>query len=66
MRLRPEQDSSAHQCMSPNWSVGRGGITANDIILVGLIQVTQGSWQPILQLNRYIFSQSSSSYGRMR
>ncbi|KAI0277836.1 hypothetical protein BGY98DRAFT_1186968 [Russula aff. rugulosa BPL654] len=52
------QNSSGHQCMSPNWTVGRGGITADDIILVGLIQVIQGSWQPILQLNRYIFSQS--------
>ena len=46
--------------MSPNWFIGRGGITPNDIILVGLIHVTQGSWQPILQLNRYVFSQSSN------
>ena len=42
-------------CQRPAWQVGdRGGITANDVILIGLIQVTQGSWQPILQLNRYI------------
>jgi len=54
------QDCAGQQCMSPTWFIGRGGITANDIILVGLIQVTQGSWQPILQLNRYVFSQSSN------
>ena len=41
--------------MFPAWSVGQGGITANDIMLVGLIHATEGSWQPILQLNRYVF-----------
>ena len=55
-RLRSKQDCGERQCMSPNWWVGRVGITANDIILIGLIHVTQGSWQPILQLNRFVFS----------
>ena len=27
---------------------------ADDIILIGLIHVTQESWRPILQLDRYI------------
>ncbi|KAF8494388.1 hypothetical protein F5888DRAFT_655532 [Russula emetica] len=54
------QDCAGQRCTSPAWFIGRGGITANDIILVGLIQVTQGSWQPILQLNRFVFSQSSN------
>ncbi len=48
--------------MFPSWWVGRGGITANDIILIGLLHVTQGSWQPILQLNRFIIPQSSSKW----
>lgn len=52
--LNPWQDCEGQQTSSPIWRVGRGGITANDIILVGLIHVTQGSWQPILQLNRYV------------
>jgi hypothetical protein len=60
VRLRRKQECAGQQCMSPTWLVGRGGITANDVILVGLIHVTQGSWQPILQLNRYVFSQSSN------
>ncbi|KAH9955293.1 hypothetical protein BC827DRAFT_1271823 [Russula dissimulans] len=46
------------QCQYPDWQVGGGGITSNDIILIGFIHVTQGSWQPILQLNRYIISGS--------
>jgi len=47
------------QCQFPDWQVGGvGGITSNDIILIGFIHVTQGSWQPILQLNRYIISGS--------
>jgi len=54
------QDRAGQKCTSPAWFVGRGGITANDIILVGLIEVTQENWQPILQLNRFVFSQSSN------
>ncbi|KAF8494395.1 hypothetical protein F5888DRAFT_1805574 [Russula emetica] len=53
-------DRAGQKCTSPAWFVGRGGITANDIILVGLIEVTQENWQPILQLNRFVFSQSSN------
>jgi hypothetical protein len=60
VRLKPKQDCEGQHIMSPTWSAGQGGITANDIILIGLIHVTPGSWQPILQLNRYVFSQSSN------
>jgi len=49
---------ASQQCQYPDWQVGGGGITSNDIILIGFIHVTQGSWQPILQLNRYIISGS--------
>ncbi|KAF8487151.1 hypothetical protein DFH94DRAFT_16357 [Russula ochroleuca] len=46
---------AGQQCGLPAWQVGGpGGITADDIIIVGLIHVTQGSWQPILQLERHI------------
>ncbi len=61
-RLRSMQDCGGQQCMSPSWQVDRGGITTNDIILIGLLHVTQGSWQPILQLNRFIIPQSSSKW----
>jgi hypothetical protein len=54
-RLRLEQIGAGQQCGLPAWQVGGpGGITADDIIIVGLIHVTQGSWQPILQLERHI------------
>ncbi|KAH9986941.1 hypothetical protein BJV77DRAFT_806792 [Russula vinacea] len=46
---------AGQQCGLPAWRVGgQGGITANEIILIGLIQITEGSWQPILQLERHI------------
>ena len=32
------------------WKVGRGHITAKDLILVSLVQVSKGSWQPLLRL----------------
>ncbi|KAI9461957.1 hypothetical protein BJY52DRAFT_1222161 [Lactarius psammicola] len=36
------------------WRIGPGGITRDHVILIGAVQVSQGSWQPILQLNRYV------------
>jgi len=39
---------------NPNWRVGVGGVTKDQVILIGAVQVSQGSWQPILQLNRYV------------
>jgi hypothetical protein len=36
----------------PKWGIG--GIQPNEIIIIGAIQVSSGSWMPILQLNRYI------------
>jgi hypothetical protein len=37
-----------------NWRVGAGGITKGQVILIGVVHISQGSWQPILQLNRYV------------
>jgi hypothetical protein len=54
LRLRLKQIFARQQCQHPAWRVGYGGITEKEVILIGLIHVTQGSWQPILQLNRYI------------
>ncbi|KAI0291575.1 hypothetical protein BC826DRAFT_476650 [Russula brevipes] len=50
--------AAGQHCHYQDWRVGSGGITSNDIVLIGFIHVSQGSWQPILQLNRYIFSGS--------
>jgi hypothetical protein len=41
-------------CWRPAWQIGPGDITKDDIYLIGLIHIDQGTWQPILQLNRYI------------
>ncbi|KAH9057846.1 hypothetical protein EDB87DRAFT_974719 [Lactarius vividus] len=37
------------------WRIGPSGIQNNDIVIIGAIQVSTGSWMPILQLGRYIF-----------
>ncbi|KAI9439531.1 hypothetical protein H4582DRAFT_1812889, partial [Lactarius indigo] len=36
------------------WQIGPSGIQRSDIIVIGAVHVTAGSWMPILQLNRYI------------
>ncbi|KAF8274597.1 hypothetical protein EI94DRAFT_1825553 [Lactarius quietus] len=36
------------------WRIGPRGIQPSDIIVIGAIHVSAGSWMPILQLNRYI------------
>ncbi|KAI9443117.1 hypothetical protein H4582DRAFT_1808592 [Lactarius indigo] len=39
----------------PNpWRIGPGSIQCSDIIIIGAIHVSAGSWMPIMQLNRYI------------
>ncbi|KAI0249605.1 hypothetical protein BJV78DRAFT_1129465 [Lactifluus subvellereus] len=41
-------------CRDPAWQVGgTNGIKKDHVILIGLVHVSQGSWQPILQLDRY-------------
>jgi hypothetical protein len=52
--LTSMQDVAGNHCQKPNWRVGRGGITSSNIILIGFIHVSQGSWQPILELDHYV------------
>ena len=37
------------------WRIGQGGVQRSDIIIIGAVHVSAGSWMPIMQLNRYIF-----------
>ncbi|KAN0116194.1 hypothetical protein V8E52_006251 [Russula decolorans] len=46
--------SELHQG-DPRWRIGPSGITRNDIILVGVVHVSSGSWMPIIQLNRRLY-----------
>ena len=39
----------------PQWQIGGGGVQPHEIVIVGAVQVSSGSWMPILQLTRYIF-----------
>jgi hypothetical protein len=46
--------SEPHQG-DPRWRIGFNGITRNDVILVGVVHVSSGSWMPIIQLNRRLY-----------
>jgi hypothetical protein len=47
--------SKNHVATDPRWQIGAtGGITQEDVIVIGAINVSAGSWMPILQLNRYV------------
>ncbi|KAF8269746.1 hypothetical protein EI94DRAFT_909773 [Lactarius quietus] len=37
------------------WQIGPGGVQRSDIIIIGAVHISAGSWMPIMQLNRYIF-----------
>ena len=36
------------------WMIGAGGITREEVMVIGTINVSSGSWMPILQVNRYV------------
>ncbi|KAH9987915.1 hypothetical protein BJV74DRAFT_773696, partial [Russula compacta] len=36
------------------WRIGQGGIERGDIMIIGAVHVSAGSWVPILQLTRFI------------
>ncbi|KAI0296427.1 hypothetical protein BC826DRAFT_899026, partial [Russula brevipes] len=40
---------SVDKFMNPRWRIGFNGITRNDVILVGVVHVSSGSWMPIIQ-----------------
>ena len=52
--FRLVQEAQRLQGQDPNWRVIAGEITKEQVILIGIVHVSQGSWQPILQLNRYV------------
>ncbi|KAH9171209.1 hypothetical protein EDB89DRAFT_1973608 [Lactarius sanguifluus] len=37
-----------------HWFIGVDGITPDDVVLIGVVHVSQSSWMPILQLNRFV------------
>ncbi|KAN0130987.1 hypothetical protein V8E53_011120 [Lactarius tabidus] len=50
-----ELDSECVDDKSRLWRIGPGGIQRCDIVIIGAVHVSVGSWMPLLQLNRYIF-----------
>ena len=48
--------SSGHVAPDGRWQIGmHGGITQEEVKIIGAIHVSAGSWMPILQLTRYVF-----------
>jgi len=37
-----------------NWMLGNGNISSDEVMLIGIVQVSEGSWMPILQLMRRV------------
>ncbi|KAF8269740.1 hypothetical protein EI94DRAFT_1573312, partial [Lactarius quietus] len=50
-----ELDSGRNDDRSKIWRIGPCGIQHSDIVVIGAVHVSAGSWMPILQLNRYVF-----------
>ena len=49
-----EPDPGSTDSRREQWQIGPHGIQRSDIIVIGAIHVSAGSWMPILQLSRYI------------
>ena len=37
------------------WKLGEGGVLLEEIKIIGLLHVSQGTWMPMLHLTRHIF-----------
>ncbi|KAI9433284.1 hypothetical protein H4582DRAFT_2082444 [Lactarius indigo] len=53
--LEPGSVDDRRKIWQELWRIGPDGIKCNDIIIIGAVHVSAGSWMPIIQLNRYIF-----------
>jgi len=55
------RDSSQND---PRWRIGEGGVTLDDVVIIGIVHVSSGSWQVLLQLRQP--SPQTLSLGRVR
>ncbi|KAH9011528.1 hypothetical protein EDB83DRAFT_2420844 [Lactarius deliciosus] len=49
-----ELDHGSSDDRRESWRIGQGGIRRDDVVIIGAINDSTGSWMPIVQLNRYI------------
>ena len=52
--LQAMNQPSIYTSNDPRWLIGGRGITPDDVVLIGAVHVSQGSWMPILQVNRFV------------
>ncbi|KAF8257746.1 hypothetical protein EI94DRAFT_1817033 [Lactarius quietus] len=47
--------SKGYRATDPRWQIGmHGGITPDEVKVIGAIHVSAGTWMPIIQLTRYV------------
>jgi hypothetical protein len=49
-----EEKKRDPKTFTERWKLGEGGIQLDEINLIGLLQISRGTWLPILQLARHI------------
>ena len=53
---RQDCTSNGHVATDLRWQIGMpGGITQEEVKVIGAIHVSAGCWMPIIQLTRYVF-----------
>ena len=53
-KLNSSQESERVPVQPFNWMLGNGNISSDKVMLIGIVQVSEGSWMPILQLMRRV------------
>lgn len=43
------------ETFAERWKLGEGGVLLDEIKIIGLLHVSQGTWMPMLHLTRHIF-----------
>jgi hypothetical protein len=43
-----------HLDQNSGWIVGHGRIPYDEVVLIGVVQISAGSWTPILQLMNHV------------
>ena len=52
--LISKQDYEERPTLDPKWRIGRGGILPNEVLVLGAVHVSSGTWQPILALTKVV------------
>ncbi|KAH9989904.1 hypothetical protein BJV74DRAFT_447439 [Russula compacta] len=48
------QNCEGRPTCDPKWKIGKGGILPNEVLVLGVVHVSSGTWQPILALTKVV------------